>query len=130
MEVALGVTLVVGTASIVLACVAIWHSLQSERRSAESLEKTKELLSQVNERAGIIQESVNTTQQKLVDAITDIARPKQQPSSHNLISVLPDLLQNRLAIQELLRIGKGIEEDEDNDKRDDEDDDQNVLLFP
>ena len=42
MEVSLVISLVVGAVSIVLALVAIWHSVQSERKSVENYNRTKE----------------------------------------------------------------------------------------
>ena len=71
-------SLVVGVVSIVLALVAIWHSIHTERKSEENYNRTKDVLSEISQKAAVIEGTVSETQGKLVDTVTAIARPKEE----------------------------------------------------
>ena len=104
METSLVISLVVGIVSIVLAIVAIWHSTQSERKSTENYNRTKDVLSAISEKAAVIEGTVNKTQEKLVDTITDIARPKQETQDEVLMkAMLPAVLQNPQLFERLIK---------------------------
>ena len=61
MDVTFTVSLVVGAVSIVLAVMAIWPSIQSERRSMENYDRTKDILSEISEKAAVIEGTVSKT---------------------------------------------------------------------
>ena len=105
MDISVVVALVVGAVSIVLALVAIWHSWQSERKSNENYNLTKDLLSDMSEKAAVIEATVSNTQAKLVDTITEIAKPKQDSQEEMLMNaLLPMLMQNPEALVRLTRL--------------------------
>ena len=105
MDISVVVTLVIGVVSIVLALVAIWHSWQSERKSNENYNLTKDLLSDMSQKAAVIEATVNNTQTKLVDTITEIAKPKQDSQEEMLMNaLLPMLMQNPEALVRLTRL--------------------------
>ena len=78
------VSLVVGVVSIVLAGVAIWHSVQSERKSVENYDRTKDVLSEISQKAAVIEATVDKTQMKLVDTVTAMAKPKEETQEDKL----------------------------------------------
>ena len=93
--------------SIVLALVAIWHSWQSERKSNENYNLTKDLLSDMSQKAAVIEATVSNTQAKLVDTITEIAKPKQDSQEEMLMNaLLPMLMQNPEALERLIRLSE------------------------
>ena len=105
MDISVVVALVVGAVSIVLALVAIWHSWQSERKSNENYNLTKDLLSDMSEKAAVIEATVSNTEAKLVDTITEIAKPKQDSQEEMLMNaLLPMLMQNPEALVRLTRL--------------------------
>ncbi len=105
MDISVVVALVVGAVSIVLALVAIWHSWQSERKSNENYNLTKDLLSDMSQKAAVIEATVNNTQTNLVDTITEIAKPKQDSQEEMLMNaLLPMLMQNPEALVRLTRL--------------------------
>ena len=104
MEVSVVVSLVVGSVSVVLALVAIWYSHQSERKSTANYNNTKDVLAEISEKAAVIQSTVNNTQEKLVDTITEIAKPKQETQEEMLMkTMLPAILQNPDMLERLIR---------------------------
>ena len=103
MEVPVVVSLVVGAISVVLALVAIWYSSQSERKSTENYNSTKDVLAEISRKAAVIESTVNNTQEKLVDTITEIARPKQETQEEMLMkTMLPTILQNPQMLERLI----------------------------
>ena len=105
MDISVVVALVVGAVSIVLALVAIWHSWQLERKSNENYNLTKDLLSDMSQKAAVIEATVNNTQTNLVDTITEIAKPKQDSQEEMLMNaLLPMLMQNPEALVRLTRL--------------------------
>ena len=89
------ISLIVGIVSAVLAVVAIWHSFRSERLSAENYNRTKDLLAQVDKKVAVIEAMTNSTLEKLVDTVTDIARPEKADAETALLTaLLPQLLSN------------------------------------
>ena len=105
MDISVVLALVVGAVSIVLALVAIWHSWQSERKSNENYNLTKDLLSDMSQKAAVIEATVNNTQTNLVDTITEIAKPKQDSQEEMLMNaLLPMLMQNPEALVRLTRL--------------------------
>ena len=107
METSLVVSLVVGAVSIVLALVAIWHSTQSERKSTENYNRTKDLLSEISEKAAVIESTVNNTQEKLVDTITEIAKPQRDTQEEVLMkTLLPAFLENPEMLERLIAMSE------------------------
>ena len=82
------ISLVVGVVSIVLGIVAIWSSTQSERRSRENYDRTNALLSDIGKKAAVIEGSVNSTQEKLVDTVTAIAKPKEETQDDKMKNMI------------------------------------------
>lgn len=101
------ISLVVGVVSVVLAIVAIWYSTQSERRSNENYNRTKDLLAEIDKKAAIIESTMSSTQDKLVDTVTAIARPKEQTQEEILMtSLLPSLLEKPELLERLAALGE------------------------
>ena len=107
MDVSLVVSLVVGAVSIVLAVMAIWLSIQSERRSTENYDRTKDILSEISEKAAVIESTVSNTQEKLVDTVTAIAKPKEETQDEMIAkAILPSMVQNPQMFEQLMRMGE------------------------
>ena len=107
MDVPFVVSLVVGSISIVLAVVAIWHSTLSERRSTENYIRTKDVLSEISQKSAAIEAVVNNTQGKLVDTVTAIASPKQESQEDIIMkTLLPSILQNPELMNQLMKLGE------------------------
>lgn len=107
MELSIAVSLVVGVVSIVLALVAIWHSTVSERKSTENYNRTKDVLSEISQKAAIIEGTVNNTQEKLVDTITDIAKPQRETQEEMLLkAMLPTILENPQMLERIIKAGE------------------------
>ena len=93
MDVYFVVSLVVGVVSVVLAFVAIFYSYQSESKSRDYYDRTNNVLLSISEKAAVIEGTVNATQQKLVDTITDIARPQRETQEEVFMrTMLPAML--------------------------------------
>ena len=100
------VSLVVGVVSVVLAVVAIFYSYQSESKSSDNYTRTNKALSDISQKAAVIESTVNSTQEKLVDTITDIARPPRETQEEMLMrTVLPVLLKDPAMIERLMEEG-------------------------
>ncbi len=113
MDAYFAISLIVGVVSVVLASVAIWYSSQAERKSAENYNRTKDVLSEISEKAAVIQATVDTTQQKLVDTITAIASPQRETMEEKLLSAsLPMLLQNPELLERLAELGSQQEQNQ------------------
>ena len=101
------VSLVIGVVSVILAIVAIWHSTQSERKSTENYNRTKDVLTEISEKAAVIEGTVSKTQDKLVDTVTAIAKPKEESQDDKIINaLLPGLLQNPKAFEKLIEMSQ------------------------
>ncbi len=95
MDAYFGITLVVGVISVVLALVAIWFSTQAEKKSAENYNQTKDVLAAISEKAAVIERSVDTTQQKLLDTVTGIAKPQRETQDEMLMrTMLPVIMKD------------------------------------
>ncbi len=107
MEISLALTLTIGTISITLAIVAIWYSYQAERKSTDNYNRTKDVLSEISQKAAVIESTVTTTQQKLVDTITEIATPHRETQEEMLMkTLLPAVLQNPQIMENLMTISQ------------------------
>ena len=100
------ISLVVGIVSIVLALVAIWHSIQSERKSVENYNRTKEVLAEISQKAAVIEATVSGTQVKLVDTVIAIAKPKEETQEEKMMNLLPNVLQNPELFERLMKLGE------------------------
>ena len=99
-----GVSLIVGIVSIVLALVAIHHSRSAEKDSREAL-------SEIREKAVLIETVVSDSQRELQSTITEIVKATTIPDtpSHQdqfLMNFLPQLLQNPDAMAKLIELGE------------------------
>ena len=64
-------------------------------------------MSDMSQKAAVIEATVNNTQTKLVDTITEIARPKQDSQEEMLMNaLLPMLMQNPEALERLIRLSE------------------------
>ena len=103
MDILTAISLIVGVVSVVLALVAIWHSVKSERRSTENYDRTKDVLAQISEKAAVIEATVNNTQNKLVDTVTDMARPQRESQEEILLkTLLPEIVKNPQWIEQMM----------------------------
>ena len=101
------ISLVVGVISMVLAIVAIWHSAQSEKKSTDNYNRTKDLLSAISQKAAVIEGTVSRTQDKLVDTVTSIASPRQESQDEILMKVLlPTVIQNPQIFDRLIAMAE------------------------
>ena len=98
-------SIVIGVVSIVLALVAIWHSVMSERKINDNYNRTKDVLSKISEKAAVIKNTMDNTQEKLVDTITDIAKPQRETQEEMLLKAfLPKMLDNPQLLDRLIRM--------------------------
>ena len=101
------VSLVVGVVSTVLAVVAIWHSTQSERKSLDNYNHTKSALAEIITKAAVIESTVTNSQTKLLETVTDIARPRQETAEEMFMkSVVPAILQNPKLLKQFVDLSK------------------------
>ena len=110
------VSLTAGIVSIVLALVAIWHSIRAERLSAEYYDRTKEVLAEIDKKAAVIDNSVRSTQAKLVDAVIAIANPKDETADERLQSTIYEVVQRRPDLLERILERSAGEKDEDDEE--------------
>ena len=107
MDGSFAVSLVVGVVSVVLAGVAIWHSTQSERKSADNYKDTKDVLSEISQKAAVIEATVSKTQEKLVDTVTAIARPKEETQEDMITRFLMSAMtQNPQLLEQVMRLSE------------------------
>ena len=86
--------------------VAIWHSVQSERRSNENYNRTKDLLAEIDKKAAVIESTMNSTQDKLLDTVTAIAHPKEATQEEKLMNyLLPSIIDNPALLDRLIEVG-------------------------
>ena len=106
-SVSIALSLLVGVVSIVLAIVAIWHSIHTERKSEENYNRTKDVLSEISQKAAVIEATVSGTQEKLVDTVTAIARPKEETQEDVLFrTVTSSILQNPQMLERVIELTK------------------------
>ena len=104
------ISIIIGVVAIVLAIVAIWYSTKSERQSLDNYNRTKDVLSEIGEKAAVIEGTVSRTQDKLVDAVTAIASPKVESQEEMMIkAILPSMLQNPEMLERFADLGKANE---------------------
>ncbi|MEN4006738.1 MAG: hypothetical protein PQ964_05245 [Methanobacteriaceae archaeon] len=84
-----GISIAAGGISIILAIIAIWFSIRAEKESRDNYEKTKDVLSNINEKSAVIETTVNKAQKQLLDTITKILEettiPKQASPEEQLV---------------------------------------------
>ena len=100
------VSAAVGLVSIVLAVVAIWHSVRSERRSDENYRSATAALAEVSKKAEVIQTIVDNTHGKLLDTVTDIASPKDKFSNEIATQMLPRLIENPELLERFMNLAQ------------------------
>ena len=95
------VSLTVGVISIILAGVAMVISTLN-------YERTKDVLSEISEKAAVIEGTVSDTQTKLVDTVTAIAKPNEEtPEEKILQAMLPSMIQNPDLLERLIKMSDG-----------------------
>ena len=100
------VSVTVGVVSIILAAVAIVVSLVT-------LFLTKGVLAEIKEKASVIEGTVNTTQNKLLDTVTDIARPREETEEDRLkYTLMKTALENPSQLRELMELFKQFPQEE------------------
>ena len=104
---AYALSLAVGFVSVVLAGLAISLSIYYERRSRESYELTSEALSEIRQKSAVIETTVNTAHTKLLDTVTDIAKPIRETQEEMLIkTMLPAIMQSPEMFERLIKLGE------------------------
>lgn len=94
------VSLTVGIISIILAGVAIWLSTLN-------YERTKDVLSEISEKAAVIEGTVSDTQTKLVDTVTAIATPKEETQEEKITqAILPLIVKNPEFLERLMKMSE------------------------
>lgn len=78
------VSLVVGLVSIVLAVVAMWLSKNSERESRENLNQARQVLSEVDKKAAVIQSTVAESQKELQSTLTTLLTKTLIPEKNDM----------------------------------------------
>lgn len=112
------VFLVVGVASLVLAGVAIWTSVDNHNR-------TKDALSEIRAQAGLISGSVTTMQNKLIDTVASIANPVESNAQTAMMqAIMPGLMQNPDQLRTFMDFAKELEREGQNSRGDYHDSDQ------
>ena len=109
------VSLIVGISSVALAVFAIWYGNQSRRESVENYNRTKDVLAEISTKAAVIEATMNNTQTKLVDTLTDIVRPQRETQEEMMMRVLAPMLGNPDALTNLERLAQlGTQQGEQN----------------
>ena len=99
MDAATVVSLVLGIVSIVLALVAIAVTFII-------YDRTKDVLSDISEKAAAIETTVSGTQTKLVDTVTEIAKPQKETQEEMLMrTLLPEMMKNPDLLERFVRLG-------------------------
>ena len=81
--------------------------MQSERKSVENYNRTKEVLSEIGQKAAVIEGTVSRTQDKLVDTVTAIAKPKEETQEDKLLKAfIPSILGNPHLLERLIRMSE------------------------
>ena len=101
MDIIFAISLITGTTSIVLAIVAIWYSNLAEKKSSESYQRTNQVLSDISQKAAVIESTVSTTQEKLVNTITDIATPHRETQEEMFMK---KFMENPASFQQLITL--------------------------
>ncbi len=74
-------------------------------------DRSKSVLSDIDKKAAVIEESVSGTQAKLVDTVTEIAKPQKDTVEDKLLeSLLPMMVQDPALLTKLMELGKKEEE--------------------
>ena len=93
------VSITVGVVSIILAAVAIVISILVYMR-------TKDVLSEVDKKASVIEKAVTETQNKLIDTVTEIAKPARETQEEMLMrTMLPAMMNNPDLLQRFMDAG-------------------------
>ena len=106
------ISFVLAAVSTTLAVVAIVISILNERKSTANYNQTKDVLAEISSKAAVIAESVGETQSKLVDTVSEIARPTQRTQDEMIFSLMSTMLtQDPDAIQKLIQVSQGQQPD-------------------
>lgn len=90
--------------SIVLAVIAIGASVLSEWRGRQHYDRTQEVLSDIKEKAAVIDSVVSGTQEKLLGAVTDLVRPQRETQDEMLMrTLLPAIVQNPNLLEQIMK---------------------------
>ena len=94
------VSLTVGIVSIILAGIAMLISTLN-------YERTKDVLSEISEKAAVIEGTVSDTQTKLVDTVTAIAKPKEETQEEKMTqAMLPHILNNPELLERVIAMSE------------------------
>lgn len=66
------ISIVSGIISMILAFVAIWFAIKAEKESRDNYERTKTVLSKIEEKSAVVETTVTTAQKQLLDTVTKI----------------------------------------------------------
>ena len=103
METSVVVSLVIGAVSITLAIVAMLHSTLSERRSTDNYIRTRDTLAEIAKQAAVIESTVSNTQNKLVETITEIAKPEQESMEMAMLKgLMPAMVSDPTILQQMI----------------------------
>ena len=106
-----GVSLLVGVGSIVLALVAIHLSRSVEKSSQENFGNAKDALSEVREKAALIETVVSDNQRELQTSMTNLLTRTVLPDDKDqqtelMARILQSLLANPQALEAIERLGQ------------------------
>lgn len=97
-------SLVVGAVSVVLAIVAIWLSKSSEQRSVKYYEDTVKVLGQIEKQVAVIKQTSDTTHEKLLGTVTELAKPEKETQEEMLMrALLPQFAANPEKFQRMMQ---------------------------
>ena len=69
-------------------------------------DRTKDVLSEINKQAAVIEETVSRTQTKLVDTVAEIAKPQKETSEEILLkTLLPAMVQDPALMERMMEFG-------------------------
>lgn len=102
------VSLVASIASIILAIVAIWMSTSAARESRESYEKTKGVLAEIDKKSAVIETTVSSNQQQLLETVTTILKETTVPEKVSMqdqagMMMLQAMLENPEGMGEMMK---------------------------
>jgi len=77
MDIPTAISLVVAAVSLVVAVIAIFLGIVAQRESRSNYDKTKDLLADIKQTAGVIERTVSTSETQLLETVKTLAIPER-----------------------------------------------------
>ena len=77
MDIPTAVSIIVGAVSVVVSCFAMWMAKSASSESRANYEKTKDVLSEIDKKATVIESVVAENQRELLETVKRLAIPEK-----------------------------------------------------